>query len=155
VRYFKLRQDERLPNSVRLTGDYHEARNGDLSNVDSVIVSLVNSSPLNFYPDIISGQLFMVKGAVKQVFDMFLPKMQYKHCVMIDEPENKYEQYYIPVLDVFDVSEVSKAVASGRQIFRVISPRERAVVASLAAVEAVLRRSPAGIKIDAITPGGN
>ena len=100
MRYFRLEQDKRIPYGVTLNkladiGGYYESKGGDLSGLDRVIVSYVNSSPINFYPDILDRQIFMIKGAVKEVFDVFLPELEYKHCVFLDNPYDRYEEYFI------------------------------------------------------------
>jgi len=155
MRYFKLGQDRRIPHSVLLTntnriGGYEESKGGHLSDLDRVIASTVNSSPINFYPDILDRQLYMVKGAVKEVFDLFLPEIRYKHCVLLDKPEKKHERYYIPMLDVF---EVNAGRARGLHIFRIKNTKEIEVAASLEVVEAILRRNPIGVRIETLSLG--
>jgi len=151
--YYKLGQDQRIPYSVLLTelskiGGYFDSESGDLSTLDKVIVSVVSSSPINFYPDILDRQIFMIKGAVKEVFDMFLPELAYKHCVLLDKPEKRSEQYFIPVLDMFDMQ---GGLQRGKHIFRIADSKEKEVAASLEAVEAILRRAPEGVRISAIS----
>lgn len=156
MRYFRISQDRDVPGSVRLSGvnnigGYHEARGGDLSKLDRAIASLVDYNALNSCPDILDHDLFMVKGAVKQVFDMFLPRVQYKHCVMAERDGKRHEQYYIPLFDVLDESEAQEAMTQNRPIFCFFKgSREIWVVASVEVIEAVLRRNPAGIKISVI-----
>ena len=154
MKYFKLSQDKRIPYSVLLTnttriGGYNESKDGYLSDLDRVIASAVNSSPINFYPDILDRQLYMIKGAVKEVFDLFLPEIRYKHCVMIDKPEKRCERYYIPLLDVFDLSE---GCAHGNHIFRMRNTEgaKIEIVASLEVVEAILRRKPEGVRVESL-----
>lgn len=149
MKYFKLRQDNRIPYGVLLTGinkigGYFESKKGDLSALDRAIASYVNSSPVNFYPDILDRQIYMIRGVVKEVFDLFLPDLEYKHCCLLDNPNNRYDIYYIPVLDVLELQE---GAAQGRHIFRIAQAKEIEVAVSLDVVEAVLRRSPTGIRI--------
>lgn len=155
MRYFKLSQDRDIPGGVSLSGvnsigGYHEARSGDLSMLDNAFVSHVDYNSLNSCPDILDLDLFMVKGAVKQVFDMYIPKSQYKHCILTERDGKKHEQYFIPLLDLVDVGEGLEAAAQDKQIFRIISSNERMVVVSLEVIEAVLRRSPMGVRVDVI-----
>lgn len=152
MKYFKLGQDNRIPYGVLLTGvnrigGYYESKGGNLSSLDKVIVSFVNSSPINFYPDILDRQIFMIKGAVKEVFDLFLPELEYKHCVMLDNPEKRYEQYFIPVLDVLDMQE---GLMREKHIFRIAGTKEIEVAASLEVVEAMLRRKSIGVRISPV-----
>ena len=152
MKYYKLGQDQRIPYGVLLTNinaidGYYESKNGNLSALERVIASYVNSSPVNFYPDILDRQIFMIKGAVKEVFDLFLSDIQYKHCILIDRPEKRHEQYYIPILDVCSVNEGS---GQGKHIFRISDTKEIEVAASLEAIEAILRRKPTGVRITAI-----
>ena len=53
----------------------------------------------------------MIKDTVKDAFDLFLPGLEYKYCIMLDSPQERYEQYFIPVLEVLDMQE---GVARGR-----------------------------------------
>jgi len=98
VKYFKLSQDRRIPYSV-LIGDtsridgYYESKAGDLSGLPNVIVSYVNPSAANFFPDISDRQIYMVKGAVKEVFDLFLSDLAYKHCCMLEMGTDQYDIY--------------------------------------------------------------
>jgi uncharacterized protein YqfB (UPF0267 family) len=73
--YYKLGQDRRIPYAVVLNkldriGGYRESLKGDLSSLDKIIVSPVYSSQVNFYPDILDRQLFMIKDSVKDVFEI-------------------------------------------------------------------------------------
>ena len=157
MRYFRISQNQDIPGSVSLRevnniGGYHEARGGDLSKLDSAIVSLVDYIALDSCPDIHDRDIFMVKGAVKQTFDMFLPQIQYKHLVITERDGKRYEQYYIPLLDVLDKSEIQEAMIQDRPIFCFLKgSKEVWVVVSLEVIEAVLRRNPMGIRIDVIT----
>jgi len=149
MKYYKLGQDRRIPYGVLLTklnsiGGYYESKSGNLSSLDKAIVSFVNSSPVNFYPDILDRQIFMIKDTVKEVFDLFLPELDYKHCCLLDNPNDRYDVYYIPILDVLDMRE---GEAQGRHIFRIADAKEIEVAASLDVVEAVLRRDPVGIRV--------
>jgi len=153
--YFKISQDLDASGSIRLTGEnniggYHEARSGDLTRLDNAIVSLVDYNSLKNCPDILDRQLYMVRGAVKQVFDIFMPSIEYKHCVFTERDGESHEQYYIPMLEVLNVNEALQAMEQHRPFFRVVVSRERVVVVSLEVVEAMLRRNPVGIKIDVI-----
>ena len=152
MRYFKLGQDQRIPYAVLLTGintigGYFESKGGDLSKLDDVIVSFVHSSPVNFYPDILDRQLFMIKGAVKEVFDLFSPELEYKRCFMIDPYYNTCERYYIPILGVVDCLSVRYDNRKDRHIFRIANAKETTVVAALDVIEALLRRNAEGIRI--------
>ena len=79
--YFKLGQDRRRPYAVLMTGlgkigGYHAAKAGDLDALQSPVAAFVDPSQFNFYPDILDRQIYMVKGAVKDVFDLFMPDFQ-------------------------------------------------------------------------------
>ncbi len=169
MKYFRLQQDNRIPNAVLLTdlnniGGYREASAGNLDALDDVVVSFVNSSKLNFYPDVLNRQLFMVKDAVKEVFDLFLPELEYKRAFLLDAPYNKYERYYIPVLEALpclsDKSTIDRGriidivlkqeVTKDKFIFSVSNNKEIATIVCLDAVEAILRRKAAGIRITPI-----
>ena len=150
--YFKLSQDKRIPygitlNSVDRIAGYRESKRGDMSLLENGISEVVRHSPLNFYPDILDRQIFMIKGAVKEVFDMFLPDMAYKRCNLIDTAVERYETYYIPTLDVVDIKD---GIERGLHIFRIEGTKEIEVAVSLAAVEAVLRRKPVGVRVEAV-----
>jgi len=152
MKYYRLCQDRRIPYSVLLTnlnniGGYYESKGGNLSLLDKTIVSFVNSSPINFYPDILDRQIFMIKDAVKEVFDLFMPELEYKHCCLLDNPNNRHELYFIPVLDLVDMSKNS---TKGTHIFRLKDTREIEVIISLEVVEAILRRKSAGIRISPV-----
>lgn len=152
MKYFKLGQDRRIPYSVLLTdlnkiGGYYESKGGNLSSLDRAFASFVNSSLINFYPDILDRQIYMIKDTVKEVFDLFLPELEYKHCCLLDNPNDRYDIYYIPVLEVMDMRQ---GAAEGKYIFRISDTKEIEVAASLEVVEAVLRRKPTGIKINPI-----
>jgi len=152
MRYFKLEQDKRIPYSVVLTGlnrigGYFESKGGDLSDLDRIIVSLINSSPVNFYPDILDRQLFIVKGSVKDVFDLFLPDLKYKRCLLLDRPLRKLTSYHIPILDVI---EFEQGADEKRHLFRVPDRKESRVIASLDFVEVLLRRNPKGVRISVV-----
>jgi len=148
--YFNLCQDTRIPNGVLLTDinkihGYFEYKNCNASELDGFFVSMVNPSPVNFYPDILDRQIFMVKDSIKDVIDLFIPDMDYKHCCLIDDPNNSFVQYYIPMLDITD-EEVG--IESNLPIFRVADNNKLVIVASLDFVEAVLRRQPVGCRIN-------
>ena len=150
VRYFKLGQDKRIPHGVLIQktegiGGYNEARKGDILLLDDIIFSMLDPSPLNFYPDILDRQILMIKGAVKEVFDLFLPGVTYKHCDMIDKENRRYEQYYIPALDILSTQE---ATEQGSHIFRRADVKDAHLIVSLEAIEAVLRRQPIGVSVE-------
>ena len=152
MKYFKLGQDRRIPYGALLPepngiAGYYEAKKGNLSALDDVISSFVNSSPVNYYPDILDRQLFMVKGVIKEVFDLFLPNMEYKRCLTMDDPLKRYEQYFIPGLEILDLHTGS---AHKKHIFRLADTDGLEVAASLEAVEAMLRRKPTGVRISPI-----
>lgn len=86
----------------------------------------------------------MIKDGVKEAFDLFLPEVEYKHCCLLDSLTNRYDIYYIPVLEVMEIQEGKKRE---NHIFRVAGTKEIEVVASLEVVEAVLRRKASGIRI--------
>jgi hypothetical protein len=149
MKYFCLGQDTRMPNGVLLTNvnainGYYEYKKGNVSLLDDSFVSMVHSSPVNFYPDILDRQIFMVKGAVKEVLDMFTPDMQYKHCCLLDEPNQKYEQYFIPLFDTVDAH---TGAEMGLYIFRNKNENNIEVLASLEFVEVLLRRKPTGVRV--------
>jgi len=155
MRYFELSQDLDVPfragivNTIKI-GGYDEAKQGDFYKLDNAIVSLVDSEALDSTPDILDRQLFMIKGAVKEVFDMFLPRIQYKHCIMTERVKKRYERYYIPLLEVFGEDDSIETVAEGRHIFRIVNEQKNMVVASLEVIEALLRRNPIGVKTDVL-----
>ena len=146
MEYFKIGQDRRLPYSVMPemsgAGGFKESKSGDISQLDDITVLQTDSGQENFYPDILDRQIFMIKGVVKDVFEMFLPGMTYKHCYLNEE--NKCEQYIIPELDILDIQ---TGVDEGLYIFRRADTKDIEVIISLEAAEAVLRRKPAGIRI--------
>jgi len=149
VKYFKIGQDRRIPYGVMLThldriDGYSDTKKGNFSSLDYVIVSTINLSPINFYPDILDRQIIMVKGAVKDIFDIFLPELEYKHCCLVDNNYERYDVYYIPLLDVFNIQE---GIAQGRHLFYSIEMKEIEVLASLEVIEAILRRKPMGVRI--------
>jgi len=148
--YFKLGQDRQRPHSVMINTKYpirgfREARDGDLSALDNVLAPFVHTSPINYYPDILDFEFYMIKGAIKDVFELFYPNMELKHCVLIDKPEKKYTQYFIPHLDLFDFE---LGIKFGSHIFRLKNARQIEVAVSLDVVEAILRRKPNGIMIE-------
>ena len=123
---------------------YYEYKRGNASALDDSFVSFVTSSPVNFYPDILDRQIFMVKDVVKDVIEMFMPDMVYKSCCLIDERNNKYEQYHIPMLDTVGMQH---GMEWGYYIFRNKDLNNVEVFASLEIVEALLRRKPKGCRI--------
>lgn len=152
MKYFKIGQDRRIPYGVLLTnlnniGGYYESKKGELTPLDDVIVSFVNSSPINFYPDILDRQIFMIKDSVKEVFDLFMPELEYKHCCLLDNPNDRYGIYYIPMLDVLDIKD---GITQSRNIFRIADTKEIEVSVSLDVIEALLRRKPTGIRTSPI-----
>jgi len=149
VKYFKIGQDRRIPYGVMLThldriSGYSDSKKGSFSSLDYVIVSTIDSSPINFYPDILDRQIIMIKGAVKDVFDLFLPVLEYKHCCLVDRDNDRCDVYYIPTLEVLDVQE---GVAQCRHIFYSFEKKEIEIIASLVVIEAILRRKPIGVRI--------
>ena len=152
MKYFKLSQDKRIPHGVNPTelhrmAGYHKFRSGDLSGLDDTITLTVTSNQVNYYPDILDQQLFMVRGAVKQVFDLFLPGNQYQTCFLLDHDFDRFEYYHIPVLEIIDIPE---GITRNQPIFRIAGAEEIAVAASIEVVEAVLRRRPSGVRISPI-----
>ena len=152
MKYFKLEQDKRIPYGVLLTGleaihGYYEYRKGNDTILEHSFTSFVNSSVVNFYPDILDRQIFIVKCVVKDVIDIFLPEVEYKFCCLIDEPNNIYEQYLIPMLYTVDIK---TGIASGHHIFRNKETEGIEVIASLEFVEALLRRKPMGCRVVSI-----
>jgi len=149
MKYFNICQDVRIPYSVLMTNlnaiaGYYEYKRGNASALDDSFVSFVTSSPVNFYPDILDRQIFMVKDVVKDVIEMFMPDMVYKSCCLIDERNNKYEQYHIPMLDTVGMQH---GMEWGYYIFRNKDLNNVEVFASLEIVEALLRRKPKGCRI--------
>ena len=147
--YFKLGQDRRIPNAVLLTNlnsieGYYEYKRGNVKLLEDSFVSMVSPGQLHFYPDILDRQVFMVKGPVKDVFDIFLPDVEYKHCCFIDAPNRAYVQYYVPILDAADFR---TGIDSGHFVFRNLDSSDIEVVVSLEVIEAVLRRKPAGCRV--------
>jgi hypothetical protein len=132
-----------MTNLNAITG-YYEYKRGNASALDDSFVSFVTSSPVNFYPDILDRQLFMVKDVVKDVIDMFMPDMVYKNCCLIDERNNKYEQYHIPMLDTVGMQQ---GMEWGHYVFRNKDSDNIEILASLELVEALLRRKPTGCRI--------
>ena len=148
MKYFRLSQDHRIPYGVTLKGldrisGYYEAKKGDLSGLDKQIMLLVNSSPLNYYPDILDSHIFMIKDVLKSVFDLFLPHLRYKKCSLLDKKTKRCDYYYIPVLGIV---EKDAGMAQDMHIFRIAEAKETQVAASLAVIEAVLRRRPSGVR---------
>lgn len=89
----------------------------------------------------------MVKDVVRDVIEMFMPDMVYKSCCLIDERNNKYEQYHIPMLDTVDML---GGMEWGYYIFRNRDSDNIEILASLELVEALLRRKFIGCKIKII-----
>ena len=152
MKHFSLEQDKRIPYGVLLTQlnniyGYYESKKGNLTSLDRAIISFVNSSPINFYPDVLDRQIFMIKGVVKEVFDLFLPELEYKHCCLLDNPNRKHELYFIPILS-------SRSVLADAEkndyIFRLVNERDSKVIISIEVAEAILRRKPTGIRISSI-----
>lgn len=153
IKYFKLSQDKRLSNAVLLSvpdkiRGYFEAKAGNTQNLDDALLSPIKESKHNFYPDILDMQIFMIKDAVKEVFDLFLPGHEYKHCCFIEGTSDKYTLYYIPTLEIMSVE---KAREQSAHIFRIADTKEAEIAVSLEAVEAVLRRNPVGVRVEAIS----
>ena len=149
MKFFKLSQDRRIPYAVMLDGvdniaGYYDSKSGYLSDLPDQIISQVPHSPLNHYPDILDRQIFMIKGAVKEVFDLFLPGLEYKHCCLLDNTADHNEVYYIPILTV---AEANEGQAQGNHIFRIANTKEIEFAASLAVIEAILRRKPEGVMV--------
>jgi len=149
MRYFNICQDKRIPYGVLLLGlnsigGYYEYKKGNISALEDSFVSSVNSSPVNFYPDILDRQIFMVKGAVKETIDIFIPDIRYKHCCLIDEQNSNYEQYYIPM---FDIAEMHTGIQSRLYMFCREDSGDIEVLASLEFVEALFRRTPTGCRV--------
>ena len=152
MEYFRLSQDKRMPYAVTLSGidkieGYFESKQGDMSLLENGISEVISHSPLNFYPDILDRQIYMVKGVVKEVFDMFLPGMIYKRCNLIDRVVERYETYYIPIIDAI---KFKGGIERGRHIFRREDSKEIEVVVSLAVVEAILRRKSVGVRVEVV-----
>ena len=146
MRYFKLGQDRRIPNAVLLSNlnsieGYYEYKRGNVKLLDDSFVSVVNPGQVVCYPDILDRQIFMIKGPVKEVFDIFVPELEYKHCCFLDRTKRAYEQYYVPMLDAMGFK---AGIGSGRFVFRNDDSSDFEVVASLEVIEALLRRRPAG-----------
>ena len=153
MKYFSLGQDHRIPNGVLLTNlnninGYYEYKKGNPSMLDDSFVSPVNSSPINFYPDILDRQIFMVKGTVKEVLDIFMPEMEYKYCCLLDETNSVYENYCIPMLHEVDIHLGDEL---GLHIFRNENAKNIEVLTSLEFVEALLRRNPIGCRVIHVT----
>jgi len=152
MKYFKICQEKRgsygiLLKDLNSIGGYKESQKGDMSKLDNSMVLLIDPGSADFYADILDRQLFMIKNAVKEVFDLFLPELEYKHCCLIDSASEKYEQYHIPVLEVLDTQTAS---TENKHIFRLIDTKETAVMASLEVVEALLRRNPVGVRFSIV-----
>ena len=149
MKYFKLEQDKRIPYAVLLKGldainGYYEYRKGNDNILEYSFTSLVNSSVANFYPDILDRQIFMVKSVVKDVIDLFMPDVEYRFCCLIDEPNNIYEQYLIPMLHTVDIN---TGIVCNHHIFRNKDAEDIEVIATLEFVEALLRRKPIGCRV--------
>ena len=78
MEYFRLQQDERRPHRILINGFFEipnalEAAKGNVSLLEDMTVAFVTPSKYNWYPDVLSRQIFMYKESVKKTIDMFCP----------------------------------------------------------------------------------
>lgn len=163
--YFRLEQDKRLPfniwiRRVMMLEGIHTAMRNDYSGLKDMNAVEVTGDSYGEYPDVFDKQLFLIKGGVKDSFDLHIPHISYKEFFLIDKTHKSYERYYAPVLPVIeslseqsecsaDKSVVARAVLRKNclpeeSIFQVGGVADRVIIVRLDAAESILRRSPKG-----------
>ena len=171
MEYFRLRQDERQPYGIIFKGFHDipnamEAVKGNANLLDDMTVVFVTSSKYNWYPAVLSRQLFMYKESVKQTVDIYCPNLEYRHFCILDKKNRIYEYYYIPILEAFncmsesseynlDKSIIKKIVLKREvlpeaSVFRLGEVKDQVVIVTLAVAESLIRRNIDGIQLQRV-----
>lgn len=113
--------------------------------------------------DLIDRQLFLISGALKHAFSLYVPKLKYKKVVVVNSPQNMQQTYYLPIFMPIDsLSEqsimtpdkqrvkhliIKQSAIGSTAIFKVQHKFENIVIVRLDAAESILRRNLQGIKL--------
>ena len=167
VRYFRLRQDERNESGLIMVGSsekrgVREAGLGNMSLLEDLTVIKAYTFKGRLFKELLHRQVFMFKSGIKEVFDLYLPELEYRSFCIIDLDDEKILEYYhAPILKVaatLSPKSERPSLASGKlyldkklvqeldglDIFRMAEP-EKCIIVSLPVAESLLRRKLPGI----------
>ena len=119
------------------------------------------------FADILMSPFFMVTIEMKRVLEMYDTHIRTKQAVLLDSESGLSEVYYIPLLKVVDClspksqlnidrSIIKKAVLQLDKIkdvaiFKIGGVKSTYIAARMDVVESLLRRSPRGISLTAVS----
>lgn len=105
----------------------------------------------------------MVTKPIKEVFTLFCPEMQFKTICVVDNPNNQFEYYYVPILPMIDAlskesdtnldkSSIRKVVLASKKlcdtpIFRLTGIKDQVVLVTLEVAECLMRRPIRGFTL--------
>lgn len=166
--YFWLDQDKRMANGV-LISQFNQilgrraVLDGDFRTLQHINVAFASENPYNWFPDVLSKQLFMITKPIYSVLKLYLEDLSYKAFCILDNPNDMYQYYYIPLLQYFDcLSPHSEGSRDKSSFSKVILKKEllppqpafmikginmQMTIINLEIAESILRRQPKGIRI--------
>jgi len=166
MRYFRLQLDQYEKSGLVIHGlpnkkGGREALDGDLSNLDLLTVISAHSQNGKIYPELLVSPVLMFKETIKEVFDLYIPDLEYKNFCLLDEYNKEHVYYTAPALKAANViSDKSERInlsdgkilldkkaleeLHGLEIFRLGEIRDFVIVA-LPVAESLLRRKIPGI----------
>lgn len=168
MRYFELAADSELSNPVFIKGiDKEIYKNGiskeDFNSLKHLHVAYFDNSEQTEICDILEDPAFMVSDALRGVFLLYEPEMEFKGVQLFandleDETSPLYWLPYIPPVSCLGAESRKytngmlesivmdrEAPIGGRHIFRVADILEYKVIISLPVAESMIRRQMTGI----------
>lgn len=166
--YFWLRQDHRKPGTCAIEEfsnipDYVKVLQGNVAALEDMTVLNVLPGQIQDCPDLLDGQLLMVRGVVREVFGLFLPSLEYRDVCLLDPTTQEHVYYEVPLLGAVDcysnesvanlnasvIQELAldKSKLPQEHIVRLAKVNAQVIVITLATAEAILRRKPVGVQL--------
>ena len=163
--YFWIRQNREYLNTPVIEGFYQTMRRKDFRPETAFkipeknVVFCSSRKSLDFL-DILDGQVFLVSGMVKRVFEMYERGMSYKFFCCLNNVTGEYGTYYAPMIPFIDCLAKGRAEKgrtaiwqeriTDRAVFRAENPLQEMVMIRLDVAESLLRRRPKGIELERI-----
>jgi hypothetical protein len=172
MNYFMISQKENIPNIVNLhiranspdepQTEFSKAQKDQLNQVTAIPVSGDENA---IYPAVFDRPVFIVSDELRRVIEFYDDTVLWKCVPLMDYKMERQETYWLPLIDKIDyLSDETEFYGDGslkklvldkekigtQRIFRVNTIREKIVVVNLDIAESILRRSFAGVQLEAV-----
>ncbi|EES48965.1 hypothetical protein NE172_13890 [Clostridium botulinum] len=169
MEYFLLKQDEEYTNTPRLMDVFNKIDVRDINRInahkiDDVIIFNVKCDDGAEFLDILDKNLFLISEKMKKIIEKYDPEMIFKIIPLIDLPNERQENYYIPIFEevecLSDTAELNlnktvvkktilnKEKIMNKKIFKIKESSKTLVVVRLDVAEGLLRREFKGIHLE-------